>query len=339
MMKVSRIPLRGFPLAAGLALAGLLLLPGASMAQRDTLRLQAINDTLAICPWGDTLLVNLQHDTTMVIVERPLLMMPPLPACDTLGQLDTSIGAASGKRNFFDRVTDVSKIILKQTRIKVGQNVGASAPFGLPENSTVLSFAPIFAPSIAIEKKFTIHNRFYGLAGLRFEYKGMKTRAAVEDFQTEVPQELDGQILIFAGSFTGENVTNVVVSYISIPMRVGFQITKNYALEAGGFVAFALSRGFSGKVENGYLWTRPSESDPGSSKIPISSADYNFNDKISKFDAGVELYGSHHLGANILLDAGLGVGLVPLFNLDKFKGIPFTMYNIYLNVAVGYRFN
>lgn len=336
-MRINPRPLRGF--LVGLVVALLLLLPRASQAQRDTLRLHAINDTLVISSLGDTITVNLRHDTTVVIVDRSLPTPLSLPSRDTSALTSAPISAPRAKRKFLGRVIDVSKVVLKQTRVKVGQNIGASAPFGLPENSTVLSFAPIFAPSIAIEKKFTLHKWFYALVGVRFEYKGMKTRAAVEDFQTEVPQELDGQILIFAGAFTGENVTNVVNSYISIPVRLGFQITRNYAIEAGGFVAVAMARGFSGRVENGYLWTRPSEADPTSSKIPIDRADYNFNDKVNKFDAGVELYGSHHLGANILLDAGLGVGLMPLFNRNKFKGVPFTMYNIYLNVAVGYRFD
>jgi len=65
----------------------------------------------------------------------------------------------------------------------------------------------------------------------------MKARAAVKNFHTEVPQRTDDQILIFAGAFTGENVTRVVGSYISIPIRIGVQITKGYSLEAGGFVA------------------------------------------------------------------------------------------------------
>lgn len=308
-------------------------------AQPDTVRLRAISDTIALSARGDTLSIPWRRDTMLIIVERP--QQPPLhTAGNDEAQAPAISNTESGERNFFNRVADASRLVLKQTRVKVGQNVGASAPFGLPENSTVLSFAPIFAPSIAIEKKFALHKWFYALAGLRFEYKGMKTRAAVENFETEVPQEMDGQILIFAGAFTGENVTNVVNSYIAIPVRLGFQITKNYALEAGGFVALALSRGFSGSVQNGYIWTRPSEAAPTSTKIPVeSAAEYNFSKNISKFDAGVEIYGSHHLGANILLDAGLGVGLIPLFNRNKFKGIPFTMYNIYLNVAVGYRFD
>ena len=218
----------------------------------------------------------------------------------------------------------------------VGLNVGATAPLKLPDNSSILSYAPLFAPSIALEKKFIIHRRLYALAGLRFEYKGMKARAAVKNFHTEVPQRMDDQILIFAGAFTGENVTRVVGSYISI--RIGVQITKGYSLEAGGFVALVVTRIFSGKVENGYLWTHPTDSEPVSSKIPIASADYSFSDNISRMDAGVELYGSHSLGANILLNVGLGVGLIPLFDTHHFKGIPFAMYNIYLNMALGYRF-
>ena len=166
----------------------------------------------------------------------------------------------------------------------------------------------------------------------------MKARAAVKNFHTEVPQRTDDQILIFAGAFTGENVTRVVGSYISIPIRIGVQITKGYFLEAGGFVALVVTRIFSGKVENGYLWTHPTDSEPVSSKIPIASADYSFSDNISRMDAGVELYGSHSLGANILLNVGLGVGLIPLFDTHHFKGIPFAMYNIYLNMALGYRF-
>lgn len=338
-MKANSIQLHCLTIAVTTALAWGPLHSQSALAQRDTIHLHALNDTLAINALGDTLTVHLPHDTTLVILDRDPISLP-FPEGHSAEALTASPNQPpQGKRKFLGRVADMSKTVLRQTRIKVGQNIGASAPFGLPENSTILSFAPIFAPSIAIEKKITIHQRLYVIAGIRFEYKGMKTRAAVENFQTEVPQAMNGQILIFAGAFTGENVTNVVNSYIAIPARIGVQITKNYALEAGGFVALATARSFSGRVQNGYLWTRPSESEPASSKIPIESAEYNFNSEVSRFDAGVELYGSHHLGANILLDAGLGVGLIPLFNRERFKGIPFTMYNIYLNIALGYRFD
>ena len=143
----------------------------------------------------------------------------------------------------------------------VGLNVGATAPLKLPDNSSILSYAPLFAPSIALEKKFIIHRRLYALAGLRFEYKGMKARAAVKNFHTEVPQRMDDQILIFAGAFTGENVTRVVGSYISIPIRIGVQITKGYSLEAGGFVALAVTRIFSERWKMGISGpTRPTRS-------------------------------------------------------------------------------
>lgn len=331
--------IRCFPLSAILSLFCLVLLPREAAAQRDTVRLQAINDTLALNILGDTLSVINLCDTTLVIVNRDYIYAIDSFATDTADAAIALNYATPRNRNFFEKMLDASKVALKQTSVKVGLNVGATAPFGLPENSTVLSFAPIFAPSISIEKKFPIHGWFYALAGLRFEYKGMKTRAGVQDFQTEVPQESGGTISIVSGAFTGENVTKVVMSYFSIPVRMGFQITKNYALEAGGFVALAMTRGFGGKVEKGYLWTHPSDTDPTSGKILVESADYEFSSETSKFDAGVELYGSHHLGANIMLDAGLGVGLIPIFDNDKFKGIPFSMYNIYLNVAIGYRFN
>ena len=316
----------------------LILAPARSAAQRDTLRLRAINDTLAINTFGDTLSTGSLHDTTLVIIERWI------PARDDSSEsIQPAIplsreSDASGNRKFLSRVFKASRSVLRRTSVAVGLNVGATAPLKLPDNSSILSYAPLFAPSIALEKKFIIHRRLYALAGLRFEYKGMKARAAVKNFHTEVPQRMDDQILIFAGAFTGENVTRVVGSYISIPIRIGVQITKGYSLEAGGFVALAITRIFSGKVENGYLWTHPTDSEPVSSKIPIASADYSFSDNISRMDAGVELYGSHSLGANLLLNVGLGVGLIPLFDTHHFKGIPFAMYNIYLNMALGYRF-
>lgn len=312
-------------------------IPTTSRAQCDTLRVKAVGDTLAVSALGDTLTVKAQRDTIIVIVQREPLA--PLAAQSHLLTDSASLTPAKGKRTVMGKIADASMLVLKDCRIKGGQNIGATAPFGLPEGSTVLSFSPIFAPSIAIERQFTLYRWLYALTGVRFEYKGMKTRAGVQHFETEVAQEMDGRILVFGGNFTGENVTRVVSSYISIPLRVGFQITRNYAIEAGGFVAFAMTRGFSGKVENGYLWTKPTETDPSSSKIPIESADYSFDDNERKVDAGVELYGSHHLGANILLDAGLGVGLIPIFDREKFKGMPFSMYNIYLNIAVGYKFN
>lgn len=262
---------------------------------------------------------------------------------DTLGLADSlNVGeelATGQKRGFWGTVRNGAEVILKDFSVKAGVNFGATVPPGLPEGSTVISYSPIFAPAIVLEKSFTLYRWLYILTGLRFEYKGMQTKAAVENFSTQVVIEMGGELKTIAGNFTGINFTNITCSYIALPVRVGFQITPRYSLQAGGFVAWAMTNSFKGWVAEGFLWQAPDEHG-NSVRVPVEMpADYDFSREMNRLDAGVELYGSHKLTKHLLLDAGMALSLRPIFDPDEFKGMPFSMYHMYLQVALGYQFH
>lgn len=248
------------------------------------------------------------------------------------------LGQEKRKENgFFNQAKEISRKILTNGSCKVGLNVGATAPLGIPYGVDVVSYAPNFAPIIALERNFNIANWFYFNLGIQFEYKGMRTRAAVNDYYTEVAIPDGDNITKFAGSFTGDNVTAMNCSYATLPLRLGFRITKSYSLKVGGYISWALSRQFSGSVENGYVWTKIEEGSTTSDKIEVERADFDFSKHLKKWDAGLELLGTHRITEHFFVDAGVSMGLPSTFPSD-FTGVSFSMHHIYLALGVGYSF-
>lgn len=255
------------------------------------------------------------------------------------GLLAFSLGVpAKGQENtsFWGRTKDFSIQVFKGGAVKVGLNVGATAPLGVPEGVSVVSYAPNFAPVIALERDIDLHKGLFFSVGIQFEYKGMRTRAAVHDFYTEVEQADGDQVVRFAGSFTGDNVTSVNNAYATLPLRLGLRVTKGVSIKVGGYVSWALSTRFSGAVENGYVWTKPDDGSTTSNKIEVTSAQFDFSNKMGSWDFGVNLQSAHYLTDRFFLDAGLSFGLISTLQ-SSFTGVSFPMYNMYLTVGAGYK--
>lgn len=262
-------------------------------------------------------------------------------AGDTLTRLATPgelrDSGRSQPNSFLKQAKKLSRKMLTNGAFRVGINIGATAPLGIPEGVRVVSYAPGFTPVIALQRDFNIISWFYITTGVQFEYKGMRTRAAVHDYYTEVVQDDGESIIRFVGKFTGENVSMFNASYATLPLLLGFRITPGYAIEAGGYVSWAFSKHFRGSVENGYTWTEPEEGSSNSTKIKVSHADFDFSGHLRSWDAGVQVAGSHRLTEHFFLYAGLTVSVPTVFK-PGFNGVTFPMRNIYATMSLGYRF-
>lgn len=278
---------------------------------------------------------------------EPLLpLVPHYPLLSELPSLPYSLTqcATRGPRpvwgskrlgTFLYQAGSMGKKVLNMTTIRVGLNLGATAPFGVPEGTTIRAFAPAFAPMLAIEQYIGFVSWMGCVTGLYAEYKGMKTNALVANFYTKV--SLDNAKEPFAGYFTGTNKTEVNCAYLGIPLRLAFNITRRYQLQLGGYAAYALYKSFKGNVSDGYIWQVPNEPGGESKKTTVPDAPYDFSNDVQDFDAGLSLYGIHGLSKHLILSAGLTVSMLNLFKED-FEGVSMRMQHIYLNVAMGYCF-
>lgn len=225
----------------------------------------------------------------------------------------------------------------RNAAVKVGLNFGATTPTKIPYGVNAQAYAPNFAPVLGFYRSFHFTPAFALQVGLQFEYKGMLVRARVHDYYTEVNKEQDGVIVRFRGSFTGEITTQVSNSYATLPLLLSLRITPGYALKFGGYASYVLSNSFAGTVENGYVWTRPSDNTSVSNKVFIEREEFSFNKEMKQWDAGLLLFGEHALLNNFYLEAGLSLGLTSVFRRN-FTGISYPMQNIYLSLGIGYTF-
>ncbi len=239
--------------------------------------------------------------------------------------------------NFLYRAGNVGKKMLNMTTVRVGLNLGATAPLRVPEGTSIRAFAPIFAPMLALEQYIGLTSWMGCVTGLYAEYKGMKTTALVANFYTKVSMTENNVVGSFSGSFTGTNRTEVNCAYLGIPLRLAFTLTPRYQLQLGGYVAYALYKSFKGSVSNGYIWSEPPEPGGVSDRKQIPEAPFDFSSDIQDFDAGVALFGLHGLSRHLVLSAGVSMSLLNLFK-KHFEGISMRMQHVYLNVAMGYCF-
>lgn len=248
---------------------------------------------------------------------------------------DSSAVAEPG--SFWKRATDIIVETLNGCAFRVALNAGASAPLGIPSGTSLVSYAPAFAPIFSVDYDIVLWEWFVMNFGLQFEYKGMTTQARVRNFYTEVAQ--DGAVA--RGHFTGFNQLKFLSAYVTLPLRVGFVLPKSgFSLRLGGYASYAFSRDFKGHVSDGYFWTAPPADEPDgeSTKLIFSEPQYfNFGSELRHWDFGMDLMMRQHFSRHFFFDLGLSAGFRPIFKRN-FTGISYKMYNMYVFLGVGYKF-
>ncbi|MEG1573932.1 MAG: porin family protein [Bacteroidales bacterium] len=213
---------------------------------------------------------------------------------------------------------------------KAGFNIGGTAPMGLPAQIRgINSYKPTFAFSIEGNIQRNFNERWGLLTGVRFELKGMSTDANVKNYQIKILNE--GSLV--EGVFTGDVLTAVKNSYITIPVMAVYDISPRWNLKFGGFVSFMVDGKFSGTASNGYMH----ESSPVGDRVDGVDATYDFSTDMRKIDAGIEVGADFIAYKHLLVYGDLTWGVVPLFKGD-FTALSFNMFNVYLNVGFGYMF-
>ncbi|PID90734.1 MAG: hypothetical protein CSA97_01370 [Bacteroidetes bacterium] len=240
---------------------------------------------------------------------------------------------------FMRGATYYSKKIIQDGAVRIGLNIGASAPFGISDNISPLSYSPNFSPVIAFDREFLLWKGLFFSTGIRLEYKGMHTKAKVHDFQTNVEIENeDGSITKNKGKFTGVNSTNVNCAYATLPLDIGWRFNKHYRLRLGAYISYRITGSFTGSASDGYMWSDPEEGSTLSNKLLIEDAqDFDFSKELRSWDWGVEIAGMHRITDHFFMEAAFAVGVPKIF-VDDFKGVSMEMHHLYGSVSVGYHF-
>lgn len=233
----------------------------------------------------------------------------------------------SSKENFFTKDMDYE--------LRTHFSIGGSAPLVMPrEVRKIVHYNPTLILGVeGNATKWVSANKKVGVRlGVSVESKGMKTSAQVKNYYTEVAQSNQK----IKGYFTGMVDTNVMNTYVTMPISAVYRLSEKWNLYGGFFFSGLIDKGFKGKVYDGYL----RQDTPVGNKIVFEeegSAEYDFSDEVQSFQWGQFIGGEWYPRKNFLLFAQLNYGVNSLLNPD-FEAITFKLQNIYLNMGFGYRF-
>lgn len=218
--------------------------------------------------------------------------------------------------------------------VRAGFSTGAATPAGIPASiRKIESYNPGFQPSVEVALGYRFAEKFGFATGLRFEQKGMTTKARVKAYYTTFNETDHNGTHSVTGYFTGRVKTKVKNSYLTLPLHLTYHNNSSFTYKAGGFVSLLLDNRFSGDARDGYIRNQT----PLGEREDIDAASYDFSENVRRINAGVEIGSDYRINSSLFASANLNYALTPLME-HGFRSIDFGMHNIYLNLGIGYRF-
>lgn len=245
---------------------------------------------------------------------------------NTLLEKDTLVQNSSFS-DFFTKKMDY--------QVRAQFSIGGTSPLGIPrEIRTVESYNPTLQLGLeANATKWITEDQKWGVRlGVRFEGKGMTTKARVKGYLTEIIE--DGQKV--RGYFTGRVKTKVKNTYFTVPISAVYKVNQKWNVYGGLYFSALIDKTFDGYVYNGYL----RQNTPNGPKLEFegdSKAPYDFSKEVNKFQWGTQVGGEWKMNNHFKLFADMTYGFNGVLDKD-FEAISFSMHNIYLNLGFGYKF-
>ncbi|MDU1889387.1 MAG: porin family protein [Dysgonomonas sp.] len=213
----------------------------------------------------------------------------------------------------------------------LGVNIGATAPLPLPEEvRKIKSYNPKFNPQLGFNLTYNLNNRWGVGSGVTLDWKGMRVRDEVKYMYTSVTEN-KGQSTL-TGYFVGKNMTNVDMTYLTVPIYGTYRFSDKWQVKLGIYAAKALSTTFDGNVSDGYIRI----GEPTGQKQEIDEATFDFSDDVRDYDFGLLGGGEYRLNNRIGFYANLAWGLTPYFYSGS-NPIKFKLRNIYGTLGITYR--
>ncbi|AQW99049.1 PorT family protein [Elizabethkingia anophelis] len=256
-----------------------------------------------------------------------LSILLTLGAGSIISAQQTETSTSVSKPNFFN--TDIDY------QVRANYSIGGSAPMGMPrEIRKIESYNPTLALGLeANATKWVSEDRKWGIrVGVRVEGKGMKTKAEVKNYLTEIKQD-NSKV---RGYYTGKVQTTVKNSYITVPVSAVYRLSDKWNLYGGLYFSGLIDKNFDGYVSDGYL----RQNTPTGPKITFSegsTATYDFSNEVRKFQWGLQLGAEWFMNKHFVLFPEFTYGINGLLN-KNFDAISFSMHNVYLNMGFGYKF-
>lgn len=221
-------------------------------------------------------------------------------------------------------------------QVRAQFSIGGTTPLGIPrEIRKIESYNPTLQLGLeANATKWITEDHKWGVRlGVRFEGKGMSTKAQVQAYKTEVIGDGGERVM---GYFTGHVKTTVKNTYITFPISAVYQINQKWNVYGGAYFSGLIDKKFDGYVSDGYL----RQNTPTGEKMVFegdNTAPYDFSKEINRFQWGTQVGGEWKMNNHFKLFADMTYGFNGVLDKD-FEAISFSMHNIYLNLGFGYKF-
>lgn len=221
-----------------------------------------------------------------------------------------------------------------QLKVRVGYNIGGTAPLGIP--STIRSFEAFhLTPSFMVGADVMIpfKNRWGVLTGLYIENKGMDCEVTTKGYRMELKMEDDE----LDGLYTGHVRQKVRQWMFTIPLQITFQLKRTLMFKAGPYVSLLFNKNFDGIAFDGYL----RKDDPTGPKVVMGTeenqwATYDFPDDMRSFQFGIAVGADWQFYRRFGLSVNLCWGLTGVMKSD-FKTVEQTLFPIYGQIGFSYK--
>ncbi|MCR5780879.1 MAG: PorT family protein [Bacteroidaceae bacterium] len=221
-----------------------------------------------------------------------------------------------------------------QLKARVGYNIGATAPLGIPASIRgIESFKLIPDFRVGFDAMYPLSEKFGIAAGLFFETKGMDGEVTTKGYHMKVKMD-DAEM---EGLYTGHVRQKVQQRMLTIPLQLSYRISEKVELTGGPYLSLLLAKEFSGYAFDGYL----RKDDPTGAKVVMGNqegewATYDFSDEMRTCQLGATVGVNWDLFRRLGLSADLSWGLTGIHRSD-FKTVEQTLYPIYGTIGIFYR--
>lgn len=240
----------------------------------------------------------------------------------------------AGRKEVKDTDRNLINAALKgwHVRLGAGVSIGGTSPLPIPaEIREIESFSPTLCIQLegAAQKKFDKH---WGvLVGIRFENKGMETKARVKNYHMEAVNA-DGSGTV-NGAFTGHVRTATDLNYLSFPVLATYAFNDRWQLMFGPYLSWMMKGDFTGDAHDGYI----RDQNPTGKYTDVTLATYDFSHDLRRFHWGLQLGGEFKAYRHLSVTADLQWGLNGIFPSD-FGSVTFDLYPIYGTIGFHYLF-
>lgn len=231
--------------------------------------------------------------------------------------------------------------------LRAGFSVGGTIPVDMPaEMRGINSFSPKFNYRLGADLEYRFNVNWGIMMGIAMERKGFEGDMRVKAYQVTMRQGTEE----ISGPFTGNVVTNIVQTGLTVPLQAAWYINRKTKLRFGPYLSIITDKSF-----NGYAYGNPDAEGHPTAYLrrdgPQGPLVYIGNDENSRgtfgdeafkdylrtvqwgFDFGCDWYFSRHWG----LFGDLSYGFNGAFNDKEGNPVSMDLHPLYFTLGISYK--